>query len=606
MLSMTNNEALAKWVEEVKALCQPDAVVFCDGSDAENKRLLALALEEGSLLQLNAEKYPRSYFHRSDSSDVARTEHLTFICSEKEVDAGPTNNWLSPADAKAKLTPLFAGCMKGRTMYVVPYLMGPVGSPASRVGVEITDSVYVVLNMRIMTRMGAVALEAMGQSASFVKGLHSIGDLSPERRFICHFPETRTIWSIGSGYGGNALLGKKCHALRIASSQGRDEGWLAEHMLILGLKDPSGETTYIAAAFPSACGKTNLAMMVPSVPGYEVTTVGDDIAWLHVGEDGRLWAVNPEAGMFGVAPGTSAKTNPNAMTSCKHDAIFTNVALTADKQPWWEGMDGEVPEALTDWKGEPWKKGSKDKAAHPNSRFTVPAKNCPSVSDKIDDPRGVPISAIVFGGRRAKAAPLVFEAFDWEHGVFVGATMVSETTAAATGAVGVPRNDPMAMLPFCGYNMADYFAHWLAVGAKLTSPPKIFHVNWFRTGTDGKFLWPGFGENVRVLSWMVDRIRGKAAAKKTAIGHIPTPDAIDLRGLDISPEKVPQLLDIDPKAWVEEAKLQKEFFAKFADRLPGALWKQHAALLERVAELNVPGRSLDRARNSAKARFAIA
>jgi phosphoenolpyruvate carboxykinase (GTP) len=580
---MKNNEALKSWVEEVQQLCQPDTVVWCDGSEAEKARLTEQAVAEGSLLTLNPDKYPNSYFHRSDSTDVARTEHLTFICSENKDDAGPTNNWLSPADAKAKLSPLFAGCMKGRTMYVVPYLMGPVGSPASRVGVEITDSIYVVLNMRIMTRMGTVAVEALGQGTTFVKGLHSTGDLSPERRFICHFPETRTIWSIGSGYGGNALLGKKCHALRIASSQGRSEGWMAEHMLILGLKElATGETSYIAAAFPSACGKTNLAMMVPSIPGFEVTTIGDDIAWLHVGEDGRLWAINPEAGMFGVAPGTSAKTNPNAMASCKHDAIFTNVALTKDMQPWWEGMEGEVPETLTDWRGNAWTKGSKEKAAHPNSRFTVPAQNCPSVTATIDDPKGVPISAIVFGGRRAKAAPLVFEAFDWEHGVFVGATMVSETTAAATGAVGVPRNDPMAMLPFCGYNMGDYFGHWLEMGKKASNPPKVFHVNWFRTGTDGKFLWPGFGDNVRVLSWMMDRIRGKAAAKKTAIGNVPTPESINLKGLDIAPEKLPQLLDIDAKAWLEEAKMQKEFFEKFEGRLPAALWKQHAALVERA------------------------
>jgi phosphoenolpyruvate carboxykinase (GTP) len=580
---MKNNEALKSWVEEVQQLCQPDTVVWCDGSEAEKARLTEQAVAEGSLLTLNPDKYPNSYFHRSDSTDVARTEHLTFICSENKDDAGPTNNWLSPADAKAKLSPLFAGCMKGRTMYVVPYLMGPVGSPASRVGVEITDSIYVVLNMRIMTRMGTVAVEALGQGTTFVKGLHSTGDLSPERRFICHFPETRTIWSIGSGYGGNALLGKKCHALRIASSQGRSEGWMAEHMLILGLKElATGETSYIAAAFPSACGKTNLAMMVPSIPGFEVTTIGDDIAWLHVGEDGRLWAINPEAGMFGVAPGTSAKTNPNAMASCKHDAIFTNVALTKDMQPWWEGMEGEVPETLTDWRGNAWTKGSKEKAAHPNSRFTVPAQNCPSVTATIDDPKGVPISAIVFGGRRAKAAPLVFEAFDWEHGVFVGATMVSETTAAATGAVGVPRNDPMAMLPFCGYNMGDYFGHWLEMGKKASNPPKVFHVNWFRTGTEGKFLWPGFGDNVRVLSWMMDRIRGKAAAKKTAIGNVPTPESINLKGLDIAPEKLPQLLDIDAKAWLEEAKMQKEFFEKFEGRLPAALWKQHAALVERA------------------------
>jgi phosphoenolpyruvate carboxykinase (GTP) len=579
---MTKNEALEKWVEDVRELCQPDAVVWCDGSEAERDRLLEIALRDEALIKLNPEKYPNSYFHRSHSSDVARTEHLTFICSDNQADAGPTNNWMSPADGRAKLTPLFKGAMRGRTMYVVPYLMGPVGSAYSRVGVEVTDSVYVALNMRIMTRMGKVALEALGQSADFVRGLHSVGDLSPDRRFICHFPETSTIWSIGSGYGGNALLGKKCHALRLASTQGRREGWMAEHMLILGLKDPSGETTYIAAAFPSACGKTNLAMMVPSIPGYEVTTIGDDIAWMHVGEDGRLWAINPEAGMFGVAPGTSAKTNPNAMASCKHDAIFTNVALTEDLCPWWEGMDGEVPEKLTDWKGNPWTRGSKEKAAHPNSRFTVPASNCPSVTKELDDPRGVPISAIVFGGRRQKAAPLVFEAHDWQHGVFVGATMVSETTAAATGAVGVPRNDPMAMLPFCGYNMADYFGHWLAMGKRLTNPPKVFHVNWFRQGTDGKYLWPGFGDNVRVLGWMVDRIRGKVAAKDSVVGRIPTPESINLKGLDFPAEKLPQLLEVDARTWTEEAERHREFLTKFGDRMPKPIWQELEALAQRA------------------------
>ncbi|MFO0661874.1 MAG: phosphoenolpyruvate carboxykinase (GTP) [Polyangiaceae bacterium] len=563
---MTNNEALKQWVEEVRQLTQPDQVVWCDGSEDEWKRLTEQMVADGTMSRLNPEKYPNSFLHRSDPTDVARTEHLTFICCEKKEDAGPTNNWMSPADAREKLTPLYKGCMKGRTLYVVPYLMGPVGSKASRVGVEITDSAYVVCNMKIMTRMGKVALEALGNSTDFVKGLHSLGDLSPDRRFICHFPETNTIWSIGSGYGGNALLGKKCHALRLASTQGRREGWMAEHMLILGLTDPAGNTTYIAAAFPSACGKTNLAMLIPSLPGYKVTTVGDDICWMHVGEDGRLWAINPEAGMFGVAPGTGSKTNANAVASLKKNAIFTNVAVTESGEVWWEGFDGEVPEKLTDWKGKPWTRGSTEKAAHPNSRFTVPARQCPSVDDTIDDPKGVPISAIVFGGRRAHAAPLVFEAFDWAHGVFVGATMVSETTAAATGAVGVPRNDPMAMIPFCGYNMADYFGHWLDVGSKLTNPPKIFHVNWFRQGPDGKFLWPGFGDNVRVLKWMVERIRGAGEATTTVLGNVPTPEALDLSGLDISFERLNQLLDVDPNAWFDETEAC----------LLAALWRAYA------------------------------
>ncbi|MCC6647956.1 MAG: phosphoenolpyruvate carboxykinase (GTP) [Polyangiaceae bacterium] len=580
---MIKNEALSRWVEEVKALCEPDQVVVCDGSEAERDRLIELSLRDGSLLQVNPATYPNSYFHRSSPTDVARTEHLTFICCEKKDDAGPTNNWMAPDDARAKLTPLFKGAMKGRTMYVVPYLMGPVGSPSSRVGVEITDSAYVVLNMRVMTRMGAVAVDALGDRADFVRGLHSTGDLSPERRFICHFPETRTIWSIGSGYGGNALLGKKCHALRIASAQGRAEGWMAEHMLILGLTSPAGETHYIAAAFPSACGKTNLAMMVPSLPGWKVTTVGDDIAWLRVGDDGRLWAINPEAGMFGVAPGTGSKTNPNAMASVKHDAIFTNVALTPSNEPWWEGMDGDPPETATDWQGRPWTRGSGEKAAHPNSRFTVPAKNCPSVTADIDAPSGVPISAIIFGGRRAKAAPLVFESLDWQHGVFVGATMVSETTAAATGAVGVPRNDPMAMLPFCGYNMGDYFGHWLAMGKKASNPPKVFHVNWFRTGPDGKFLWPGFGDNVRVLKWITDRIAGRAEAKRTPVGLVPTPSSLDLSGLGIGDEKLPHLLDVDAATWKAELELQRAFLTKFGDRLPKELWSEHAALEQRLS-----------------------
>lgn len=576
------NEALEAWVKSVAEVVTPDEVVWCDGSEAEMAALEAQMVEDGTFIALDPSKYPHSFLHRSNPTDVARTEHLTFICSNKREDAGPTNHWMSPDEATQKVWPLFKGAMKGRKMYVIPYLMGPVGSSYSRVGVEITDSPYVVANMRIMTRMGKVALEHLGASADFVKGVHSLGDLSPDRRFICHFPETRTIWSIGSGYGGNALLGKKCHALRLASAQARDEGWLAEHMLILGLTDPQGNKSYVAAAFPSACGKTNLAMLVPSLPGWKVETVGDDIAWMHVGEDGRLYAINPEAGMFGVAPGTSMKTNPNAMRSLNKDIIFTNVALTKEKTPWWEGMDGEVPEELTDWRGNPWKKGSTEKAAHPNSRFTVSAKQCPSVGADIDNPKGVPISAILFGGRRAKLAPLVFESDSWEHGVYLGATMVSETTAAATGAVGVPRHDPMAMLPFCGYNMADYFGHWLRMGKKLKSPPKIFYVNWFRTGDDGKFLWPGFGDNIRVLEWMMDRIAGKAEAKATVIGQVPTPDSLDLEGLSIAEKQLDQLLDVDAKAWAKEAESHKSFLEKFGDKTPPELWEQHKALLGRI------------------------
>ena len=578
------NAALEAWVQSVAAATTPDRIHWCDGSDEEARAIESQLLADGTLLALNPETNPHSFLHRSSPTDVARTEHLTFICSENEGDAGPTNNWLSPEDAKKKVWPLFQGAMKGRTLYVVPYLMGPVGSAYSKVGVEVTDSAYVVLNMRIMTRMGKVALEHLGDSTDFVKGLHSLGDLSPDRRFICHFPETRTIWSIGSGYGGNALLGKKCHALRLASVQARDEGWMAEHMLILGLTDPKGRKTYVAAAFPSACGKTNLAMLVPSLPGWKVETIGDDICWMHVGEDGQLWAVNPEAGMFGVAPGTGMKTNPNAMRSLDRDVIFTNVALTEDARPWWEGIGGEAPEKLTDWKGGAWAKGSTEKAAHPNSRFTVSLKQCPSVTAEVDDPRGVPISAILFGGRRAKTAPLVFESLSWQHGVFLGATMVSETTAAATGAVGVPRNDPMAMLPFCGYNMADYFAHWLKVGKTASKAPKIFYVNWFRQGDDGKFLWPGFGDNVRALKWMVERIYGEVGAKSTVIGNVPTPASLDLGGLDLTPQQVDALLHVDAGAWAKETESQAEFLRKFGDRMPAEIWREHEALVGRTRE----------------------
>lgn len=575
------NSALASWVSEVERLCKPDRVVWCDGSQEEYDRLIQEMLADGTLLALDARAHPNSYLHRSHPSDVARTEHLTFICSETEKEAGPNNNWMSPAAARERMVPLFDGAMRGRTMYVVPYLMGPASSPYARGGVEITDSPYVVANMRIMTRMGKVALDHIGDSPDFVRGLHSLGDLSPDRRLIAHFPEERLIWSVGSGYGGNALLGKKCHALRIASTQGRDEGWLAEHMLILGLQSPDGDVMYMAAAFPSACGKTNLAMLIPpaSQAGWKVWTVGDDIAWMHIGEDGRLWAINPEAGFFGVAPGTSLRTNPNALQSLARDTIYTNVALRPDQTVWWEGMGGEPPEGTIDWRGQPWKPGNGD-AAHPNSRFTVSARQCPNISPKFDDPRGVPIDVIVFGGRRAKVAPLVHEARDWTHGVYVGASVASETTAAATGAVGVVRRDPMAMRPFCGYNMGSYFRHWLETGARLTRPPKIFHVNWFRKDENGKFMWPGYGENLRVLRWMRARARGETGARETAIGFVPDEGGIDLTGLD--GVDLDALLAIDTDEWRKELESQAGFFGEFGDTLPPAIREQHAQVSRRL------------------------
>ncbi|KAG9583772.1 hypothetical protein KCV01_g14458, partial [Aureobasidium melanogenum] len=565
-------EALNRWVDDVARLTQASSVVWCDGSDQEYARLVATMLESGDLLPLNETTHPRSYLHRSHPSDVARVEHLTFVCTPEQDDAGPNNHWMAPADAHAKMDALFAGAMRGRTMYVIPYCMGPIDSPLSRCGVEITDSPYVVANMKIMTRMGAPALARIEREGSFVKGLHSTGDLDPERRFIMHFPEELTIKSIGSGYGGNALLGKKCHALRIASHQARREGWLAEHMLIVGIENPKGEKHYIAAAFPSACGKTNLAMLIPTEgyrkAGWKVWTVGDDICWMTPGKDGRLWAINPEAGYFGVAPGTGANTNPSALATLGHDAIFTNVAVTADNQPWWEGLDEGQP--VTDWQGRAYDPAN-GPAAHPNSRFTVSAKQCPSWAPESEDAAGVPISAIVFGGRRPSLVPLVFESKDWAHGVLVGAAMGSETTAAATGAVGVLRRDSMAMKPFCGYNFADYFAHWLSFdkpGAKL---PRIFHVNWFRKDADGRFMWPGYGENLRVLDWMIQRVQGLASGHETPIGTVPATGELNVEGLSVSPTTLDELLRVDVDGWIEELNAIGTYLDGFGARMPERL-----------------------------------
>lgn len=587
----TKNATVLKWVEEMAALTKPDHIYWINGSEEEKAKLEAEIIEAGEMTRLNEEKWPNCLYHRTAENDVARVEDRTFICTTNKEDAGPTNNWADPKTMYDKLTPLYDGAMKGRTMYVIPYIMGPAGSPMSKVGVEVTDSIYVVLNMRIMTRVGEIAWKQLGdQSNDWVRGLHARADIDPANRYIVHFPEDNTIWSINSGYGGNVLLGKKCFALRIASNLARKEGWMAEHMLILGIENvASGETHYITGAFPSACGKTNLAMLIPPAyaSGYKVYTVGDDIAWMKTGDDGKLYAINPEAGFFGVAPGTSMKSNPNALLTTKSNTIFTNVAVTEDNEPWWEGMGVATPAKATDWLGKPWTADSGIKAAHPNSRFTAPANQCPVISPEWEKPEGVPISAMLFGGRRAKTAPLVYQSFDWNHGVFVGSTMASETTAAAAGAVGMVRRDPMAMLPFCGYNMGDYFKHWLEMGEKIEHKPLIFNVNWFRLNDDGSFAWPGFGDNFRVLEWILKRCKGEVDAVKTAIGYVPLAEDIVLDGLDdFNIEDLKTLLEVDPLIWEEEIKGIEEHYAKF-DHLPQELLDQLHQLKERFSEVPV-------------------
>ncbi len=590
---MVKNRALQQWLQEMMELCRPDQIVWIDGSEEQRVMLEEEAVSTGEMIGLDEEKWPGCLYHRTAKNDVARTEDLTYICTSKKEDAGPINNWMEPAEAYEKAGEYFRGAMKGRTMYVIPFAMGPLGSPFTKIGIELTDSIYVVLNMLIMTRAGRDVLEQLGDSSDFTRGLHSKADLSLDKRLILHFPEDNTIWSVGSGYGGNVLLGKKCLALRIASWFGRSEGWLAEHMLIMGIEDPHGEIDYIAAAFPSACGKTNLAMLIPPEHfrkrGYKVWTVGDDIAWIRPGEDGRLWAVNPETGFFGVAPGTNARSNPNALATIRRNTIFTNVLITGDGDVWWEDGEGEPPASGAAWDGRPWKPGLVDESgkpipgAHPNSRFTSPVSQCPTISPEWNNPKGVPLTAIVFGGRRSRLAPLVYETFNWRHGVYAGATMASEITAAQYGKQGKVRRDPMAMLPFCGYNMADYFQHWIDFEKNLAKPPGIFHVNWFRKDEEGNFIWPGFGENLRVLNWIIERTRGRASAVKTPIGFVPAEDSLDLEGLDITTGTVDKLFAVDPGDWLEELEGHRSFFEKFGNRLPQGISEEYEALSERLS-----------------------
>lgn len=589
---MTFNKSLLEWVEEVRQLCNPFYIHWCDGSEKEKEILTKEALKTGELIKLNQEKLHGCYYHQSALNDVARTEDLTYICTPNQEEAGPTNNWMGPEDAYKKASEIFARSMAGRTMYIIPFSMGPVGSPFSKIGVEITDSIYVVLNMRIITRMGQNVLDSLGTEGGFTKCLHSKADLDIKRRLILHFPQDNTIWSVGSGYGGNALLGKKCLSLRLASCLAKKEGWLAEHMLIMGIENPSGDIEYIAAAFPSACGKTNLAMLIPPEglkrKGYRIWTVGDDIAWLRIDSDGRLWAVNPETGFFSVAPGTNSKTNLNAIKSIAKDTIYTNVLLKEDKTVWWEDGDGPVPQKGINWQGREWtpdmvdENGNPIYGAHPNSRFTAPITNCPSISHRIEHHHGVPISAIVFGGRRASLAPLVYESFNWQHGVFIGATMTSERTAAQFGKQGEVRRDPMAMLPFCGYNINDYFRHWLEMGKKIINPPKIFHVNWFRKDKNNNFLWPGYNENLRVLEWIIARCKNKAEAIKTPIGYVPTTTSLDMRGLDLPSQTIDALFKIDINEWQEELKGQNEFFDNLGDNLPQEIRDEQTGLANRL------------------------
>ncbi|MCX7016203.1 MAG: phosphoenolpyruvate carboxykinase (GTP) [Candidatus Sumerlaeota bacterium] len=589
---MAPHENLEQWVDECAKMCRPDRIVWIDGSEEQKRALTSEALATGELIELNQEQLPGCYLHRTALNDVARTEHLTFICTRLKDDAGPNNNWMSPEQGYRKARAIFDGSMRGRVMYVIPFSMGPVGSPFSKIGVELTDSIYVVLNMLIMTRAGTEVLEQLGAAGEFTKCLHGKADLDLNRRLILHFPEDNTIWSVGSGYGGNVLLGKKCLALRIASYLGMQEGWLAEHMLVLGIERPDGRIMYLAAAFPSACGKTNLAMLRPPeamrAKGYRVFTVGDDIAWMRIDTDRRLWAINPESGMFGVAPGTNAKTNPNAMTAISRNTIYTNVLLKPDGTVWWEDDDGDPPAKGIDWRGEPWTPDRKDDTGEPipganaNSRYTAPLSQVPSISFRLEHHHGVPIDAILFGGRRASLAPLVFEAFNWPHGVYVGATMASERTAAQYGAQGEVRRDPMAMLPFCGYNMADYFEHWLRMGVRMVKPPRIFHVNWFRKDPEGRFLWPGYGENLRVLDWILARCKGEVEAERTPIGFVPKPEDINTEGLDLAPGDVEKLLAVPRDEWTAEMGRISEFFKKFGERLPAEMWAQHQALQRRL------------------------